>query len=81
MGWSPLSSVGTYIRHFGTQMPFWGGATIPLTPERPVGQVVRGRSRYEKIVLISTSVFRGGITEGRVTVTRRLDGDLSVLSF
>ncbi|MEH8118376.1 hypothetical protein Q7I37_12500, partial [Aeromonas allosaccharophila] len=26
------SSVGTYIRHFGTQMPFWGGATIPLTP-------------------------------------------------
>ncbi|WP_219925253.1 hypothetical protein, partial [Aeromonas veronii] len=25
------SSVGTYIRHFGTQMPFWGGATIPLT--------------------------------------------------
>uniref|UniRef100_UPI0022E4E7D9 hypothetical protein n=1 Tax=Aeromonas sp. QDB11 TaxID=2990482 RepID=UPI0022E4E7D9 len=26
------SSVGTYIRHFGTLMPFWGGATIPLTP-------------------------------------------------
>jgi len=38
-----FQSVGTYIRRFGTQMPFWGGAIhlinaqkIPLRPARPI---------------------------------------------
>ncbi|MGY3949089.1 hypothetical protein, partial [Aeromonas allosaccharophila] len=67
--WSPLSSVGTYIRHFGTQMPSWGGATIPLAIEVDIGCVaglqVHQLGRLEEEIFYLTQMSGHSTGQGK----------------